>query len=64
MDTNIQPPFQTVKRQQQTINDQNQTITEQMKQTEVLEKTVGDQTLALKEQDAEIDALYNKMTEL
>ena len=71
VDSNIKPLIETVKRQQITINEQPEVIdghskqlTEQSDKITKLEQKVLEQGRSKKEQDAEINALFNKISEL
>ena len=71
VDSNIKPLIETVKRWQITINEQQEVIdghskqlTEQSDKITKLEQKVLEQGWSMKEKDAEINALFNKISEL
>ena len=70
VDSNIKPLIETVKRQQITIDEQDvidghsKQLTEQSDKITKLEQKVLEQGWSMKEQDAEINALFNKISEL
>ena len=70
VDSNIKPLIETVKRQQITIDEQDvidghsKQLTEQSDKITKLEQKVLEQGWSMKEQDTEINALFNKIAEL
>ena len=71
VDNNIKPLIETVRSQQKTITEQQEVIdghskqlTEQSDKINKLEQKVLEQGWSMKEQDAEINALFNKISEL
>ena len=71
VDSNIKPLIETVKRQQITIDEHqvvidghSKQLAEQSDKITKLEQKVLEQGWSMKEQDAEINALFNKISEL
>lgn len=71
VDNNIKPLIETVRSQQKTITEQQEVIdghskqlTEQSDKINKLEQKVLEQGWSMKEQDAEINAIFNKISEL